>query len=363
MMRVGVIGIGQGGCSVANIFAQNGYDCLGINYSQSDLNSCPDVERKHLLIGSEGVGKDRALATSLMQHNWEKTVEVVKEQFSQTSTKLIFVLFSTGGGTGSGVSSIFLDLLANELDDKVIVAVPILPHKTESAISHQNTLECIKELSEVEVCILPIDNNRSSSSNKLFLYKEVNESFFTTIDDIINQTSLSSPYSNLDETDLLKLLSTVGWCTISQLNLVSMNGQVNLSKESIIDSLDQSHSIFMKSNPSKVLRVGMTYHGQETLMKMINPESITAKFTNSPLDIFEGWYPSSSEGKLRVVYTGLSFDRERLNEIEYKTLSDTETLQNVLNQSHKVSVKTQVNLNKPTKQRKSLSSILEKYKK
>ncbi|WJV20714.1 tubulin-like doman-containing protein [Rossellomorea marisflavi] len=362
-MRVGLIGIGQAGASVVDKFAEEGYETLAINYSLSDLNSCTHIQNKHLLIGSEGVGKDRSLATSLMQMNWEKTVEVVKEQFSQTSTKLIFVVFSTGGGTGSGVASIFLDLLNSELEDKVVVAVPILPHKSESAISHMNTLECIRELSEVDVCILPIDNNKSSSVNKLSLYKEVNESFFTTLNQIITQTSLTSPYSNLDQTDLIKLFSTVGWSSIAQLNLANMNGQVNLSEESIVDQISSSNGIFMSVNESKIIRLGLTFYGQESLMNLVNTSSILNKFSNHPLDIFEGWYPNLSQGYLRLIYTGLSFDTERLGKIEGKTISDSETLENVLNQSHKVNVKSQVNLNKPNKQRKALSSILEKYKK
>lgn len=360
-MKVGIIGIGQAGSSVANIFAHNGYEALAINYSQSDLNSCPNIERKHLLLGSEGVGKDRSLATSLMQNNWEKTVEVVKEQFSQTSINLIFVIFSTGGGTGSGVASIFLDLLSNELEDKTIVAVPILPHQSESTISHLNTLECVKELGEVDVCLLPIDNNHSTSNNKLSLYKEVNESFFTTLDEIISHTSLNSPYSNLDQTDLLKLFSTVGWTSITSINLTNLNSQVNLTNLS--DSILSNDSIFMKPTTNKIIRLGSVFYGQESLMKMIDLQQVIKQFNNQPMDIFEGWYPNDTQGQLRLIFTGLSFDMSRLKEIEGKTITDSESLKNVLNESHRVNVKSQVNLNKPNKQKKALSTILAKYKK
>jgi tubulin-like protein CetZ len=360
-MKVGFVGIGQAGTSVVDLFAKSGYGCLAINYSESDLKSCHYIERKHLLLGSEGVGKDRSLATSLMQNNWEKTVEVAKEQFSQTSINLIFVIFSTGGGTGSGVASVLLDLLSNELEDKTIVAVPILPHQSESTISHLNTLECIKELSEVDVCLLPIDNNHSTSNNKLSLYKEVNESFFTTINEIISQTSLNSPYSNLDQTDLLKLFSTVGWSTITSINLTKLNSQVNLANLS--ESILNQQSIFMKPTTNKIIRLGSVFYGQESLMKIIDLQQITSQFNNQPMDIFEGWYPNDTQGRLRLIFTGLSFDMNRLKEIEGKTITDSESLKNVLNESHRVNVKSQINLNKPTKQKKALSSILAKYKK
>lgn len=358
---IGVIGLGQGGSNVTNEFSKNGYPTLAINYSQSDLNSCSHIENKHLLLGSEGVGKDRSLATKLMQNNWETTVNVVKEQFNHSSIKLIFVVFSTSGGSGSGIAPLVIELLNSELEDKVVVAVPILPHQSESTISHLNTLECIKELSEIDICLLPIDNNSSKASNKLSLYKEVNESFFTTINEIISQTSLTSPYSNLDQTDLLKLFSTVGWSTICSTNISNINSQINLSEESIIDSL--SNSIFMNPTHTKIIRLGLVYYGQETLMKLINMHQIISQFSNQPLDVFEGWYPNETQGNLRLIYTGLSFDMSRLNEIECKALSESESIKNVLNESHRVNVKSQVNLNKPNKQKKALSSILEKYKK
>jgi tubulin-like protein CetZ len=357
---IGIIGLGQGGSNIANEFSKNGYPTLAINYSQSDLNSCSHIERKHLLLGSEGVGKDRSLATKLMQNNWETTVNVVKEQFNHSSIKLIFVVFSTSGGSGSGIAPLVIELLNSELEDKVVVAVPILPHQSESTISHLNTLECIKELSEIDICLLPIDNNSSKVSNKLSLYKEVNESFFTTINEIISQTSLTSPYSNLDQTDLLKLFSTVGWSTISSTNISNINSQINLSEESMLNSL--SNSIFMNPTHTKIIRLGLVYYGQETLMKLINTQQIISQFKNKPLDVFEGWYPKETQGNLRLIYTGLSFDMRRLNEIECKALSESESIKNVLNESHRVDVKSQVNLNKPNKQKKALSSILAKYK-
>jgi tubulin-like protein CetZ len=358
---IGVIGLGQGGSNVANEFSKNGYPTLAINYSQSDLNSCSHIENRHLLLGSEGVGKDRELATKLMQNNWETTVNVVKEQFNHSSIKLIFVAFSTSGGSGSGIAPLVIELLNSELEDKVVVAVPILPHQSESTISHLNTLECIKELSEIDICLLPIDNNHSASNNKLTLYKEVNESFFTTINEIISQTSLNSPYSNLDQTDLLKLFSTVGWSAITSINLTSLNSQVNLTNLS--EPILTNQSIFMKPTTNKIIRLGSVFYGQESLMKMIDLQQIINQFNNQPMDIFEGWYPNDTQGHLRLIFTGLSFDMSRLKEIEGKTITDSESLKNVLNESHRVNVKSQVNLNKPNKQKKALSSILEKYKK
>jgi tubulin-like protein CetZ len=365
-MTIGILSLGQGGASIADLFAQNGYETMAINYSLSDLNSCPNVQSKLHLLGSEGVGKDRELATQLMQNNWETVVNSVKEQFNKTSIKMIFVVFSTGGGTGSGLSSIVIDLLQNELENKIIVAVPILPSFNESVVAHINSLNCIQELSDVNVCILPIDNNLPVNlNNKQVLYKKVNENFYSTINNLLNQTKKSSNYGNLDETDLLRLFSTEGFASTASLDMTNLNTNINLSSNSILDSLNQSfqQSIFMQPNYTKLIRLGFIFNGQESLMNLINPQSISQQFQNLPLDTFEGYYTKENGGDIHVIFTGLSFDKQRLKQIEGKTITESETLKNVLNETHKVTIQSpSINLTQ-TKPKKALSSILAKYKK
>jgi tubulin-like protein CetZ len=366
-MTIGVLGLGQAGSSVADIFASKDYPTGIINYSISDLNSCQNVQSKLQLLGSEGVGKQRELATQLMQNNWENVINFTKEQFNHSSIKVIFVVFSTGGGTGSGVAPLIIDLLQNELEDKIIVAVPILPSDNESTVSHINSLSCIQELSDVNVCILPLDNNLPINlNNKQILYKEVNNQFLNTIETLLNLTERSSQYSNLDKADLIKLFSTYGFCSISSTNISNLDSNIKLTTSSILESINKSfqNSIFMHLTYSKLIRLGVIFNGQESLMSLVNPQSISQQFQNSPLDTFEGYYTKENGGDIHVIFTGLSFDRQRLKQIEDKTITDSETLKNVLDESHKITVKSSsVDLIQTRKPKKNLSSILAKYKK
>jgi tubulin-like protein CetZ len=361
------IGLGQCGGSIVNQFAKNGYLSGVINSSQKDLDTCNHIE-DHLklrLYGSEGVGRDRELALTLIRNNWETVVSYLKENFSQPSTKLIFVAFSTAGGTGSGINSLFLELLSDVLEDKIIVAVPVLPSLSESIVSQLNTLECLRELSELDICILPVDNEQVKMDGKNELYKKVNNTFYQLVDSILKHTNKHSIDGNLDEKDLLTILKTPGFAAMSHVDISNQNEGIQLSKDSISNSIKQSwhQSIFPKPSLSKIVRFGLIFNGQEGFMSSIDIPNVLTEFQNSPLDIMEGYY-HESKGDIYTILTGLEFNTDRLKQIEYKTTAESEGLKNALTSSHSISYKPSILQIKPKqKDRKGLSSILSKYQK
>jgi cell division GTPase FtsZ len=361
------IGLGQCGSQIADLFSQNGYLSGIINSSQKDLDTCIHIE-SHLklrLHGSEGVGRDRNLAVSLMQNNWEIVVSYIKDNFSQPSVQLIFITFSTAGGTGSGISPLFLEILANELGDKTIVAVPILPSLSEPIANQINTLECLKQLSELNICILPIDNEQVKIEGKNELYKRVNQTFYNIIDSIIEHTDKQSHNGNLDQKDLLTLFKTSGFSTLAYTNITNQNDGIQLSKESVTDAIKHSwqKSIFTKPSYTKIIRFGLIFNGQEGLMTFINQQNILNDFKNPTLDSFEGYY-HENKGDVYTILTGLEFNTERLKQIEYKTISESESLSNILSSGHGISYKSSnLQIRPKQKDKKALSSILSKYQK
>lgn len=362
---LGIIGVGQGGSMIADKFSSNGFPAIAINYSERDLESCSNIQNKIRLFGSEGVGKERELATQLMNDNWETVLSNVKKNFSHPSIQVIFIIFSTGGGTGSGVSPMLIDLLQNDMEDKVFVACPILPSHNESVVAHINTLECLKQLSQLDVCILPIDNSNIDASSKHDLYKKANDSFYKLINSILEQTEQNSPYGNLDQRDLIALLSNRGFTHIAHVDISKLKEGLNLSKESVCNSIKLSwrNSIITKPSLTKIIRFGFIFNGQENLMSSISIDDLLSEFDNQPLDIFEGFY-TKEKGDVYTILTGLEFDMERLNFIESKTIDDTDNLQNALVRSHSISYKQSNLAIKPKdKEKKTLSNILSKYQK
>jgi cell division GTPase FtsZ len=305
------------------------------------------------------------MAIKQMNNNWELCLSFIKEHFSQPSTELIFVVFSTGGGSGSGIAPMLTDILMNELDNKTIVCCPILPSENESVIAHLNTLECLKELSELDVCILPIDNNKFPHLSKNELYKQVNHTFVDLISNILEQTDQFSIHGNLDKQDLITLFSQKGFSCISHVDLTNLTQNISLSVESVTESIQNSwnQSIFASPSYSKIIKFGLIFNGQESLMPLVKIKNILSLFNNSPLDTFEGWY-TESRGDVFTIITGLEFNVDRLKQIEYKTTAEYENIQNALRSGHSISYKAS-NLNTiiKKKDKKTVSSILSKYQK
>lgn len=366
-MSIGIIGVGQGGSAVASEFSKRGVPSIVMNYSESDLNSVSEsVQGKLRLIGSDGVGKNRGLATQLMSNNYETAISFVKEHFSQPSTELIFVIFSCAGGTGSGCSPLLLELLQNEMEDKVFVAVPILPTLSEVIVNQSNALDTLSQLSNLNVCIVPLDNSKwIQEGGKNQLYKNVNESFVELIINLMEYTEKHSQYSNLDKKDLLTLFSTKGFSTIGCTDLTKLRSEgVSMDREGIQQLIKQSwdNSIFTSPSYEKVVRVGLIFDGQENLLQQMDQSLIFNHFPNQPIDFFEGYF-TESRGLVYTVLTGLKFNNKRLEEIRQIIQQQNQMLES-LNHETTISVQaTTIQLrNNPQKKKKALD-ILGKYKK
>lgn len=333
---IGTIALGQCGGNIGDLFVEFDFPTVAINFSQSDLDSLENVENKMKLWGSEGCGKDRMLASQLMKNNWENTIDFIKQNFSSPSIEVLLVVYSTGGGSGSGLSSILLELLSTEMPDKVLVACPILPDLSESIINQANSLQALNELQQLDICVLPIDNEKVKSQNHITgknrLYQIVNQKFVKLIYDLVSYTDKHSKHGVLDKKDLLQIFKTKGIGIIAETNLTSIsNGNIlDLSHQGFADKINESweNSIFTPIEYNSVMRAGVIFDGQESFMEYINHNLTFNIFKKGmPLDLFESYY-SEQKGKVLSILTGLQWCNSRIKQIEElienKTSSMTE---------------------------------------
>ncbi|NOL32705.1 hypothetical protein [Bacillus altitudinis] len=116
---------------------------------------------------------------------------------------MYYLLFSKyKGGTGSGISPTLIELLVEYLDNKTVVAVPVLPDQNEVILNQLNTVECLQELSEKQLSIIALDNLKVSqkgikSFSEPVLYSKVNTKFIDMIEEVEEYTNLPSSYSTL----------------------------------------------------------------------------------------------------------------------------------------------------------------------
>lgn len=321
-MYISFLGLGQGGSNIADEAAKNGFYSACINYSQKDLDSLEHVELKLKLVGSEGIGKQRSEAIRLMNNNWDLAINFVKENFSHSSIEIIFVPFASSGGSGSGIAPVLLNMLVSEIPDKVFVAMPIIPDKKESYTNQRNCLETFEDLSSLEICTMPIDNDQvcttMSNIGKGKLYRSVNEKVIHLISKLLEYTEKNSKNGVLDKKDLKNILNTKGIGSIAEINISKLSDSIEISPNSIANKINQSwmNGIFTPIEFDQIISAGIIYDGQEGLMDYINVEKIFSSFGNKmPISLFEGYY-NEGEGNVITVLTGLPWCNTRLQEIE-----------------------------------------------
>lgn len=372
---IGFIGLGAAGSNVADEAARRDYPAIAINYSQRDLDSLEYIEERLKLVGSEGVGKNREEASRLMSKNWESAVSFVRENFSSPSIEVVFVCFSTGGGSGSGIAPILLEILHGEFPEKVFVAVPILPDLSEVLPNQINSIQSGEELSSLDICVLPLDNEQvrkqyaTLNLPKNKLYHKTNSLFIDLIERVISYTTKESKNGVLDEKDLLTIFSTKGVATVGIADISAINQNSEEWIPQVIGgkiNVAWKESIFSPIEMNQVFRAGVVLNAPESYIDYIDMETIFGSFkSGKPVDLFEGYY-DNEEYTFCVILSGLSWYRTRLEEIEKIVESMKKTTEQLLtkNEVYKSKLNTSMGLRaqeKKAKRKKNIQDILKKY--
>lgn len=319
-MSIAVIGLGGAGGNIANEASKLGISAGAINFSQKDLDSLDEVSHKLKVMGSDGVGHDRLLAIELIQQHYAVVLKFMKDHFSNPSIDIIFLPFAASGGSGSGIAPLLTHLLCYEMQDKIIVPMPILPDESEVLIAQTNTYNAMNELSKLDVCILPLDNNQVRLTHKVFknrLYEVANNTAISLLYKIVSYTEKSSKTGNFDNKDLITVFRQKGIAAIAEVD-ISPVPKLEISTKGISELvfLSWETSIFAPIEYDQVAKCAFIFDGQEDLIQFIEYRSIFSKFTRGvPLDIFEGYYHEHN-GKIITILTGLPWCKTRVEEID-----------------------------------------------
>lgn len=144
------VGIGQGGSKMAKEFYDNKYRSFFINTSYDDLSQLKvNDELVYHVPASKGCAKQRDVAVEYAKNYYEQMTGKLID--THPTVKVYIVHFTLGGGTGGGLSNLFMGTLRNKLNsmgkkDVMIIAVVAKPRNYESWQLQNNAQESLKEL-------------------------------------------------------------------------------------------------------------------------------------------------------------------------------------------------------------------------
>lgn len=310
------IAIGQAGGNIGGEFEKRGFSVLYLNTSQEDLDVTKGVHKYHIA-GGRGSSKDRKKAKHAVNNDFDSIMREIDTNISD-KISILYIVFATGGGTGSGASPMLADLLIGEFDErfesevednpmairKRVGLIPILPSSNDSIKAHLNSYECFREINEIEglaSCFI-LDNDKK---DKMSINGEFADAFtsFITIPERHRDNK-----GNIDTSEIYKPLSTSGASII-----VSANEESN-----ILDKFDKN--IYAPLEDDKIIKyISVSLAGKITL------EDIKKK-VGIPFDEFHTF----NKNKTICCLSGLSFPETRLNEIYEITKENEEIIKRSL---------------------------------
>jgi len=171
-MRVAVIGIGQAGGRIADLFtyhslygmARDSFPvALAINTAQADLSSLMAIPKEdRLLIGvsevrGHGVGLHRDIAAAIATDALPTIMRAIVRRHLEYVDAFCLIA-GLGGGTGSGSIPIVARRL-KELYNQPVYVIGSLPTIDEGNFMVENAAACLKELHPIVDGILIFDNH------------------------------------------------------------------------------------------------------------------------------------------------------------------------------------------------------------
>lgn len=208
---VGFVCIGQAAGNIGLLFEEKGYNVLYINTSSEDLALLKNAKHVYHVPNGEGCAKDRDKAKYHLANDIDHLLDLIETKVPQ---KNVFVVFASGGGTGSGISPYLLNILVEKFSTdedgelsanpaKLFSAITILPSDSEPLQPAINSYSCCKEILDIENLgtVFFIDNNSMEDKMK------INKVFVNELDTVLSIPALhKSVKGNVDKAEIKKVI-------------------------------------------------------------------------------------------------------------------------------------------------------------
>lgn len=322
--RIGFIAVGQAGGNIGVKLEQKGYKVLYINTSQEDLDTLGNAKFKHHIKNGEGCNKDRLKAKQALVDDFDEINRKIQEGID---TEFVYVIFSAGGGTGSGAGPMLADLLLGDIADGVsktknVGIITILPGIKEPVKTNINAYECFAEISNIEglSSAFIIDNN---AGDKMVL----NHQFVNTLTAFLDIPARhKSEKGNIDKAEIMETLRAAGMIKIAQIAAKESR------TETVIEKLNDG--MFAESEQDGIVKyITVSQSGSGFDIDVLQRE------TGMPVDVFQTYNDRSTICAL----SGLTYPAKRLERTYQNVNENKDKVIRSMNASTKIEMKDGIN--------------------
>jgi len=324
MLNVGIIGIGNTGNQIAAL-AKNelGIKVLAINSSEKDLDTLPNDIPKKIIKEKEGLsrgaGKDRSLAKKYLK---DTIMELMKDkEFTELVGELdiVFVISSTGGGTGSGTAPLLANIISSTFVDTKTILIGVLPVNDEALSAHVNTLEYLNELYKVldNQTYMLYDNDKLSGLPSYQIMEKVNSEVVNDINVLRCYYNFTTKFDSIDDRDATRLISFPGRLFVSRVEDFKEKDIDNKSiEEMLIENIKKNCHVEIQRD-KKVMASGIITNLSPALTEEFNNNILSIReFVGTPIHSYNHIYMNEDRkqpNNVFLILSGLSPVNDKIN--------------------------------------------------
>ena len=264
MLNVGIIGIGNTGNQIASLaYEEKRIPVIAVNSSEKDLETVSEAIPKKLISDadgqSQGAGKNRQRAKKYLKDSIMGFLSSEDVQEFVTGLNVLFIVSSTGGGTGSGTSLIMANIIGAMFPDVHVIVIGVLPVMNEALSAHVNTLEYLNELYttlENQTYML-YDNDKHADMPSYKMMEYVNREVVEDIDVLRCTYNYTTRYDSIDEEDAKRLISFRGRIVVSRIEDVKEKDLDSITLEDLLIKKIKTCSHVELQRDQKVAATGL----------------------------------------------------------------------------------------------------------
>ena len=345
-LKVGVLGIGNAGGQVAALAKkEEDIAAIAINVSEDDNETLKGVVTTLGIGNAMGSGKNRDRAKTFGKAAIKNLIsQDVFDGFIR-SCQVVFVVYSTGGGTGSALGPMMTAVLKShyasqdESERIRFINVGILPALTEALQAQENTIASLRELTSYDSCYTLYDNDRHADLPVNEMMEKVNKAVVEDIKVIRGDYNILSKYNQIDPQDMLNIISFDGMFRI--VNAVGFQ-EKDLDKTSIEDILidNLSTGATCEIDRDRIVKcIAPIVNIRASIANLFNPglPKLRDIIGEPPVEFQHYYIIEDSEeflNRVHVIISGLSTPDDRLK----KVVQRIEEAKKLLSQSKKSAV-------------------------
>jgi cell division GTPase FtsZ len=333
-LKLGILGSGQAGGRIAEVFYKNGYDVCVVNTARQDLEFLDIPEDRKIFIGDEhlgGAGRDLDYGHAAVEENLEAIKDLADTALGEADVLVLAV--SGGGGSGSGSAELLVETLADM--GRPVMVIYALPGSFDDAQSKHNAITTLAKLAdyasrEVINSLVLVDNAKIELAfpelSQAAFWKTANNAVVEPLHMFNTVSAMPTDYETLDSMDFAKSLVEAGNCVLFGSNKITKEeyeGDEFALVSAVMDSLDtgllaggfnleESQTVGVLVTANQHILEQIPYSNIAYIFKYISEECASARS-------FKGVYavPSNSDDiTVHFIFSGLGLPKERIDSLK-----------------------------------------------